>query len=688
MLGQWDREKGVPVDDTKLTLARKETIMQEIAIALHRGRIGAQYGRKEASRQEIVLIVSGLLQKFDLQDGDADSLFEKLVGRSGLIMAIERYSERYAFSHLTFQEYYAAAYLFTNQLDPFEATNITAGEASFGMTNWWSEVFALYGAMKRQSSDIIARLMVAPSEDNFGRRLRLAAQCMLESIEVNRDVADQVLNELFQVRFGIQALPALLPRLRRYLLRFAAQPQFFGKYIEWKCDSARSADEATELLELLCGAAKVGDTAIQSAALRGTLRIWKKWGIGSQALNEVIPVALKSPVVDIQLSGIELSIELHTAGALTQGSGSLAFETFLSVADMVEPRLEASEDGRRRMIFRLLIPQRLFGRLVSLAPAVARLIQPMDRDDARDKLWKVVTAAAPVPVEMSVGQVKHGRTVSRQIASRCLAVLCLPSELAEIRSDLNRGLELGTGAEQAALLPLLYDMFRSEESTLDELISRLMSPFTEVRQSALQCLLVDPPRESRARIREAIRGILLKRRSRGTVAILLRGLRPANFDARTASIGPDDELAMRWIFAHALQTGDSWEDPPIWPLEFTNGEIGLILKADAGTVPRILGRKAVLMASASSLSVAEVQYVTTCYPILTRREKQQVAAAIKRACRTLDDGAAFGECIARAGHLNPPLKLDDEFREALLSAVDHKSWTIADAAAELLTAHR
>lgn len=168
LLGQWDREKGIPVDDTKLTLARKEAIMQEIAIAMHSGRIGADYGRKEATRREILPIVSRLLATFGLPDVDPNSLFEKLVSRSGVILTVERYSERYAFSHLTFQEFYAAAYLFANGLDPFEATGTAAENESFGMTNWWSEVFALYGAMRRQSSDLVERLIANLSEDSIG----------------------------------------------------------------------------------------------------------------------------------------------------------------------------------------------------------------------------------------------------------------------------------------------------------------------------------------------------------------------------------------------------------------------------------------------------------------------------------------------------------------------------------------
>src|ERR1035441_5420132 len=93
------------------------------------------------------------------------------------------------------------------------------------MTSWWSEVFPLYGAMKRQSSDIVARLIDTLSEDRFGRRLRLGAQCMVESIEVSTDVSDRLLRALYQVRFGTQPTLGILREIRSYLLKFASRSE-------------------------------------------------------------------------------------------------------------------------------------------------------------------------------------------------------------------------------------------------------------------------------------------------------------------------------------------------------------------------------------------------------------------------------------------------------------------------------
>ena len=464
LLGQWDREKGIPVDDTKLTLARKEAIMQEIAFALHSGRIGAQYGRKEATRQEILSIVSRLLRKFDLQDTDPYPLFEKLVSRSGVIVAVERYTERYAFSHLTFQEFYAAAYLFANQLDPFEAAGLTTEETSFGMTSWWSEVLALYGAMKRQSSDIVARLIDRSSEDRFGRRLRLGAQCMAESIEVTADVSDRLMHTLCQVRFGAVPGAGSLPELRRYLLRFASQPLFFERYVDWMCRSAKDVEEADRFLRLQCEGLRIHDTAIQSAALQGVVQVWRQWRISAPAVGEAVVAALKSTMLDLRLRGISFSIDLQGAGVLDEGARKAAIDAFLDVADAIsgEPAYQViwhrSYSGPFRIISRV-VPDDVIVGFAGLATSVTRLLLPGEREAARERLWKILsepspnrtTVPAPVRVELELELGLPLEAGSRIAIAKCLALICSPEEIAEIRSDLGRGLNMGTGREQALL---------------------------------------------------------------------------------------------------------------------------------------------------------------------------------------------------------------------------------------------
>ena len=63
LLQQWDISRGVRVDDTNLTLAQKEAIMQRLAFAIHQGEIGKEGGGREASRQQVDNIVAEMLPR-------------------------------------------------------------------------------------------------------------------------------------------------------------------------------------------------------------------------------------------------------------------------------------------------------------------------------------------------------------------------------------------------------------------------------------------------------------------------------------------------------------------------------------------------------------------------------------------------------------------------------------------------
>jgi hypothetical protein len=223
LLLQWDREKGLPVDDTDLTLKRKEAIMQEIAFALHIGRIGTEFGGREATGKEIIPIVEEKLRQFRLPMENARPLFRKLIDRSGIIVSVERYADRFSFSHLTFQEFYTTKYIFENQL-PILIQFMD--ESIEEVTGWWREVVLLYVSMVRDSSKLI-REMCKPTlvdlYDLASRRLQIAAQCLLQSVAVQDEAIERaILQNLLDIRLGVRDSisvdPSCPKELRTYLL--------------------------------------------------------------------------------------------------------------------------------------------------------------------------------------------------------------------------------------------------------------------------------------------------------------------------------------------------------------------------------------------------------------------------------------------------------------------------------------
>src|ERR1035441_10165326 len=129
--------------------------------------------------------------------------------------------------------------------------------------------------------------------------------------------------------------------MRSYLLKFASQPQFFAKYVDWRCNSAANAEDAKRLLRVQCEGLGVGDTALQSAALQGIAQIWRQWKVITPAIDEALAGALKSATIQLQLRVIFFAIYLNEARALADSTRKAAFGASVNVAEAVcqEPPL-------------------------------------------------------------------------------------------------------------------------------------------------------------------------------------------------------------------------------------------------------------------------------------------------------------------------------------------------------------
>jgi len=223
LLMQWDLEKGLVVDDTDLTLRQKETIMQEIAFALHTGKLGENFGRREATGKEIVPIIEERLRQYRLPVQNARSLFQKLIDRSGIVVSVENYADRFAFSHLTFQEFYAAKHIYRNQLS---ILSHFAEESPERLTSWWKEVALLYVSMTSDSSAFIRQLwesLPTNVDDLANKRLQVASQCLAQAVAMQDETLEPaILDNLLKLRLAAKGDSSLSPsysrELRSYLL--------------------------------------------------------------------------------------------------------------------------------------------------------------------------------------------------------------------------------------------------------------------------------------------------------------------------------------------------------------------------------------------------------------------------------------------------------------------------------------
>jgi energy-coupling factor transporter ATP-binding protein EcfA2 len=283
LLEQWEIEKGRTQDDIPLNLLRKETIMQEIAFAVHSGKIGSGIEQKEALSTDIIPIISRVLEKFDMDPSLAEGLFQKLVSRTGIIVATEKFKDLYGFNHLTFQEYYTAKYLYKNDASIFDSIELSKHDSLTSQMNWWSEVIALYSGMQRDIAPIIGRLCANNPDDLMRQGLQIAARCSSEAVEApHSDVESLLLSQLLNIRVRDNAsnlTRPLLPEVKRYLFRFAMSNRFYAESLHMFVRSKDKKDEIANTVRSLVKIAQSTDSVIVDAVAGALVEIWESGNI-------------------------------------------------------------------------------------------------------------------------------------------------------------------------------------------------------------------------------------------------------------------------------------------------------------------------------------------------------------------------------------------------------------------------
>jgi NACHT domain len=200
-----DEERGI---SNKFSGIHKRRLLQHLALYTQNNANRQQQDRRSLTDRVILEQTKQVLPSLNIDQKDADGIIDEIVKRSGLLLRIDG-GERYQFSHLTLQEYFAASALVEKQDELIQQWKTTPSD--------WREVVKLWCGLTNDSTALIEA--VEPNDS------LTAFECLADAKEVRQEVAQritdyfktqlgQVENELIINAFGAVAADSSSPRGR------------------------------------------------------------------------------------------------------------------------------------------------------------------------------------------------------------------------------------------------------------------------------------------------------------------------------------------------------------------------------------------------------------------------------------------------------------------------------------------
>lgn len=496
LLVQWDEEKGLAVDDTNLTLARKEDIIQEIAFSFHTGKIGEAFGRKEATGEEIIPIVEKKLKEFKMDTTQAESLFQKLIERSGIIVITDKYANKYSFSHLTFQEFYSATYTHQNKLDIFKVVSQGNDNLTEALNGWWREVILLYCLLIKDPTEIIEKLYCDSDDDILQQNIQLAVQCLDESVKVtNQEVRKKIIEKVFWIRtHGTSELNIELldSRIKSYLIKFAQSPFFYRYVITNKIMQVKSEDISFLILKIL-QLSQSADRHVRLIAVEALDLLALKFDISqatdSICLNDLltdpdqnIQRATAKLILDTLPRPLEDNISLKLFKIFSD-TNFLTWDKMLIYLRHLEPMGIASSD---------YIDDKLFPKSAEEGcKFLKQIIETSSEgalDEIQDRMGKIVYGIFNKNVFFSAGAEPYKNYGSFVCAIKSLIQLD-DEKLKEVhKSQLLEALLKGNVHQQIFSIFALSELYSSDAAICQLILDRLEAPHSDVRNAVITSL--------------------------------------------------------------------------------------------------------------------------------------------------------------------------------------------------------
>ncbi|MEM7538170.1 MAG: NACHT domain-containing protein, partial [Chloroflexota bacterium] len=176
VLKQWDSRRDIERRN-QFRSVEKQRVLQKLALELHRQN-GAS---NEIERDELEIFTAEVLPTIGRAKDKASQIVDEIIKNSGLLVNVG--PQRLQFSHLTFQEFFAAS-----EIDS-ERDWISLYENYVQNPVRWKEVCLLYCGISKQANLLIAKLI----ENGY---YLMAGACIADGKTVDEQLAEQVLVHL------------------------------------------------------------------------------------------------------------------------------------------------------------------------------------------------------------------------------------------------------------------------------------------------------------------------------------------------------------------------------------------------------------------------------------------------------------------------------------------------------------
>ena len=173
LLDQWQRHLG----QNQFDGPEKRNVLANLALEMQRSIASGERDRRTIDRERAIAVATGLMPGLGRDASAVAPILREIVERSGLLLAIDG-GARYAFAHLTFQEYFAAHALLS---DPGALIDRFSDDADA-----WREVVALWCGLVPDCTEMIEKVREVDAD--------VALACVAEAGKVEPDVAAAILD--------------------------------------------------------------------------------------------------------------------------------------------------------------------------------------------------------------------------------------------------------------------------------------------------------------------------------------------------------------------------------------------------------------------------------------------------------------------------------------------------------------